>query len=191
MVRLPAVIFFLFVCIVSCKQDEEVCENNREVYREGHLVDISPLKRYPEFLDTLAKYPNLQVHEIMEDEYGIRMHCNVSKNNLLVFWGYYTLVRGKKFDKSLYESGTKSIADFVTITTPKISGNEAVSVAKNELDFHGTCPFYQLGYYYEPNEKDSMELYLVWRVQTSSGTPTVILDAQTGKVYYKDDGMRY
>jgi hypothetical protein len=54
---------------MTCKKDIKVCGSYTELTDHNNLVDISPLNGAPALLDTLAKYPQLQVYKVINDQY--------------------------------------------------------------------------------------------------------------------------
>lgn len=174
----------------SCTKWSKACLGSTELTGKEHLVDISVLSQAPELLDTLAKYPQLQVARIKNDPYAIGMHCNVFYQDLQVFSDEYILFKQKS--NNHLEALQSYILDQVQVSLiPHLSHDEAISIAKKTMDFSESCIYYRLGLFNlnsgtgETNREDR----LVWKVQGKDGWPYVILDAQDGTVYRSFDGI--
>lgn len=174
----------------SCKKDKPLCTGDIEIKGANHLVDISSLKAAPQLLDTLAKYPELQVISIIDDEYQIGMICNYFYKGLICFGSIYCLYKDKK-DKSLYcQDYTPKVA-IQTNIAKIINYQKALEIAKREQIFYDRCLTYQLGYSYQDTSiiETPNSYKLVWKVEMLGGGSYVILDANSGYVYSKFDGM--
>ena len=179
-----------FLLTASCKKDKIICTKYTELTDRNHLVDISALSGAPELLDTLAKYPQLQVFRIINDQYTIGMHCNVFYSGVKSFTDDYRLFKSRN-DKSI--AGWDTIPVNLTLSlTPSIQFEQAISIAKQKLNYDNTCISYRLGIYdtnsgvsYQPKNYT-----LTWKIQGDNEYPYVILDANSGQVYIADDGIR-
>ena len=97
----------------ACKKDDQVCESYTELNDRQHLCDLSALNQYPQFLDTLAKYPQLRVNSIVNDEYMLKMNCDVFYGNSMLFdhekmQPLYRLEVGKPGSSYAFELASKS-----------------------------------------------------------------------------------
>ena len=185
-------IFFLFTILIflsTCKKDMKVCSTFTELTGRNHLVDISIIKDTPEIYDTLAKY-QLQVRLI------------VNRDNLFGFKSYVFYKGLRVFNEDYYLYKNKSGNSFVIIgrptldsinfsLTPTILSKIAIDIAIKNIDFSKTCISYRLGILNINGgiSNASINRKLVWKIQGDGGWPYVILDANTGQVYSKDDGI--
>jgi len=174
----------------ACKKDVKICNSYTQLTDTKNLVDLAPINNIPEFLDTLHKYPNLQVAKINVDQYSTVMFCNVFYKGLKVFTDGYTLIKDR-YGITTYDT----IVDTINVSlTPTIDFKAAISIARKNMNYDKTCISYRLGLYnldagqsfvYTKNYK------LVWLVQGENGYPYVYLDANNGNVYSKFDGIDY
>ena len=187
-----SIVSILFLCLLaSCKKDTQLRETYRELNDTAHFVDLSLLKDVPQFLDTLKKYPQLQLAEVMEDEYQIGMYCNVFYKGLKIFDDHYDISKGKR-DGSIFCIDT--IIDTLNIDLkPRLTYKQAINTAKNALEFSDNFLYYRLGIYVEGRNplNNLFQARLAWKVQKEGGMPFVIVDALNGSVITKDDGIRY
>ncbi len=188
------IIFFTligFFLIAGCKKDHTICDTFTELTDHNHLIDISALSAAPELLDTLAKYPGLQVYKIINDQYTIGMHCNVFYQGIKIFTDNYSLYKRKNGNSI---EGWDTIPMNINISfTPLIKIEQAIDIARRTLDYGSTCISYRLGIS-DLNAGTSFQpknYKLMWRIQGENGLPWVELDANSGQVYRKDDGVRY
>ena len=158
----------------------------------GNLVDLSPVKDIKEIMDTLAKYPELQVYsadfEWVHDpgKYHAGVACNIYYKGILIVDQTYQL--------SVTNYPTISASDTLPIKVnelsiiPNIKREKGESIAFNAIKFSG-CAITTLGI--KNYSADKTPFYkLVWCVQgAENGYPVVILDAQTGEVYSTFDGF--
>lgn len=187
------ILFFSFVSILvaSCTKDKLFCDGYTELTDRNHLVDIQPIYEVPEFKDTLTKYPQLQVFRVIDNKYMIGMHCNIFYKDLKVFSDQYSLFKSKN-DGSV-DQMNGSITDTIPLDlTPTLSASEAIKTAKQKMNFHNLCISYRLGITDINSGRGNVpsDYKLVWKVQGKGGNPYVILDANSGEVYQKDDGVR-
>jgi len=178
--------------IAGCEKDLSLCGSYIELTDHNHLVEISPLKGVPEFLDTLEKYPQLQVYEVIADQYVYGMRCNVFYKGIKVFSDNYQIYKSRR-DNSF--SGDSAIVDTMDISlVPSIQFDKAISIAKQDMNFDNTCISYRLGIYdLNAGTSNKAKNYkLIWKIQGNRGIgyPYVLLDANSGQVYRKDDGVR-
>ena len=176
--------------ITACKKDHEVCTSYTELNDRQHLCDLTPLNKVPKFLDTLTKYPQLRVSSIVDDEYMIKMDCDKFSGNLIIFFDTYELVISKS-DNYFYSGGDIKVPQNID-NIPLISSEDAIVKAKSEIRFP-SCVNYRLGLFPKYNEiADITTDTLAWKITDSKGnTPFVIIDAKTGLLLMKDDGIRY
>ncbi len=183
-------VLVLFLVINACKRDLEVCSNVNETNERKHISDLTPLNKVPKFLDTLAKYPQLRVSFIVDDEYMIKMDCDKFAGNLIIFFDTYELVISKR-DNYFYSGGDIKVPQNID-NIPLISSEDAIVKAKSEIRFP-SCVNYRLGLFPKYNEITDITTYtLAWKITDSKGSaPFVIIDAKSGVVLMKDDGLRF
>ncbi len=193
--KITPAIFLLttLIYLAGCHNISKSCKHPSELKNSGHLANIRDLKAAPELLDTLSKYSQLQVFKIINDEYTIGMHCHVFYKGYKIFLEDYRLFK-RKVDNSINSMDNIPTAIDVS-TNPTIDYKGAIEIAKKTLDFGQTCIGYSLGFY-NINSGISFQpksYKLVWMVQNEdpNGYPRVLLDAHTGVVYIKDNGVRY
>ncbi|HSI90802.1 MAG TPA: hypothetical protein VK927_06760 [Adhaeribacter sp.] len=189
--KIICISLFCALLTTSCKKDVEVCNKYTELTDRNHLVDISALNAAPEILDSLAKYPQLQVYKIINDQHTIGVHCHVFYQGLKVFTDNYRLFKSKN-DNHVYNL-EDIIPTAINISlAPSIQFEEAIGLARQNVNFTDQCISYRLGIY-DINAATSFQptdYRLTWRIQGENKFPVVVLDAHTGQVYYKDDGFR-
>lgn len=187
-----SMVVMLFLCLLaSCKKDTQIRETYLELNDTAHLVNLSLLKDVPQFLDTLKKYPQLQLAEVMEDEYMTAMYCNVFYKGLKIFDEQYDMFKAKR-NGGIF--GIDTIIDTLNIDLmPRLTYRQAVNTAKNALEFSDNFLYYRLGIYVEGRNplNNLFQARLAWKVQNEGGIPFVIVDALNGSVITKDDGIRY
>lgn len=81
----------ILTVMTSCQKDVKVCTGYTELTDQNHLVDINNLNGAQELIDTLTKYPQLQVYRIINNQYSWGMHCYVFYKGLKIFTENYTL----------------------------------------------------------------------------------------------------
>ncbi len=183
----------ILLILFSCKKDAKICDSYTELIETNHLVDISPINEAPELIDTLNKYPQLQVYKVINDQYITGMHCRVFYKGLIVFTDYYTLFKNKT-TWDIY-SGDSTIVDSINLyLSPDKTYIEAIDIARKVENFDKGCISYRLGIYdINRNSSNQQKSYkLVWKIEGSdSGArfPYVYLDATTGHVYDHFDGV--
>lgn len=188
MYKISILLFFAFITFSSCKKTESNCNGNVEIKGSNHLVDVSVLKTVPQMLDSLAKYPNLQAASITDDEYMTSVTCNYFYNGLKVFGASYQLTKSKKFGYFDCYNYTPKVS-IPTNLVKNIDYKRALEIARKEIDLEPGCLTYQLGYsYQDTSEIATPRSYkLVWNIE--GGSAYVVLDATTGFVYSKFDGI--
>ncbi len=187
-----SMVVMLFLCLLaSCKKDTQIRETYLELNDTAHLVNLSLLKDVPQFLDTLKKYPQLQLAEVMEDEYMTAMYCNFFYKGLKIFDEQYDMFKAKR-NGIIF--GIDKIIDTINIDLkPRLTYKDAVNTAKNALEFSDNFLYYRLGIYVEGRNplNNLFQARLAWKIQNEGGMPFVIVDALNGSVITKDDGIRY
>lgn len=175
--------------IVACKRDSKICDTTQELTDKQHLVDLTPLDKVPQFLEELTKYPQLRVNSIVDDEYMTQMNCDVFHGNLLFFFANYDLSKSKK-DGYVFKSGEILVPQNLDIN-PVFTSAEAISKAKSELEFK-SCLNYRLGILpvYDENN-NTTNFKLAWKISDEYKSQFVIVDAKSGDVLMKDDGVRF
>lgn len=179
----------LLLTFTSCKKDTEQCESVTELTNQNHLVDLTLINQVNELNDTLTKYPQLQVSRVINDPYLIGMHCNVFYKGLIVFTDQYSLFKSKSTNEIF--SLKDYIVDTVDFTlTPTLDKENAITIAKQTVNFNNSCTSYRLGIY-DLNASISLankNYKLVWKVQGDNGA-YVVIDAQNGEIYASFDGV--
>jgi len=142
--------YLLFIPVVifafSCKKDVPICAEPTEIKNNtNHLVDLNLLGSTQFFNDTLKKYSYLQVKEIINNNELTSVFCNVYANNLLVFDGDYAFYYLKKANYTYSNIQLNELNIVPNLATPKISGLQAVDIAKRNQDFTNYCINYRLG----------------------------------------------
>ena len=175
--------------IVACKRDSKICDTTQELNDKQHLVDLTPLDKVPQFLEELTKHPQLRVNSIVDDEYMTQMNCDVFHGNLLIFFANYDLSKSKK-DGYVFKSGEILVPQNLDIN-PEFTSAEAISKAKSELEFK-SCLNYRLGILpvYDENN-NTTNFKLAWKISDEYKSQFVIVDAKSGDVLMKDDGVRF
>jgi hypothetical protein len=174
----------------SCKKDVKVCNIYTELLDHDNLVDITILKSTPEIYDTIVKY-KLQVREIVNDNILFGFKSNLIYKDLMVFNEDYYLYKNK-FANSFVIIGQPTIDSIKFSLKPNLACKDAIHIAEKNISFNNTCIFYRLGIL-NINAgvlNSQINCKLVWKIQGENGWPYVILDANTGQVYLKDDGIR-
>ena len=174
----------------SCKKDVKVCNIYTELLDRDNLVDITILKSTPEIYDTIVKY-KLQVREIVNDNILFGFKSNLIYKDLMVFNEDYYLYKNKSAN-SFVIIGQPTIDSIKFSLKPTLAGKDAIHIAEKNISFSNTCIFYRLGIL-NINAgvlNSQINRKLVWKIQGENGWPYVILDANTGQVYLKDDGIR-
>lgn len=182
----------VFASSLGCRKDPKICNNYTQISGQANLVDVSILKGgAQEFLDTLAKYPQLQAYRIYIDSNGYTMQCHIFYKGLIIFTAYYMLDKSTRFN---FISASDSVITTIPgiNLTPSITSDAAIAAARQNENFNNTCISYQLGIYdincFSANKPKNYRL--VWQIEgTDSGYPIVVIDANNSQVYYKDDGI--
>jgi hypothetical protein len=191
--RILLSMFYLatLISVLGCHTISKSSKHYTEIKDYKHLVDISELTNSPGFSDTLSKYPQLQVFKVINDEYTMGMHCHVFYKGYKIFFEDYRLFK-RKVDNSM--NGMDVVTTEINVSTaPALGYKGAIDIAKKTLNFENACIGYRLGFY-DINSGTSFqpkEFKLVWMIEGENGHPFVLLDANTGNVYMKDDGVRY
>ncbi|MBI4944873.1 MAG: hypothetical protein HY840_00570 [Bacteroidetes bacterium] len=184
---LTVAIVTLSFFVTTCSKD--VCDNYTELTDHNHLVDLSPLNGAHELLDTLTKYPQLQVYRVLNNQYCYGMQCNVFYKGFKVFTDYYALYKSKS-DNNIY-TADPAIVDTINISlTASIQFDKAISIARQNMNYSNTCISYRLGIYNlnAGTSNQTKNYKLIWKIQGENGYPVVDLDANSGQVYYAFDG---
>ena len=168
----------------------KICETYTGLTGRDHLVDISSLKNTPEIYDTLSKY-QLQVRKVVNDNYLFGFKSYVFYKGLMAFNEDYYLYKNKS-GNSFVIIGRPTLDSINFSLSPAIEFKSAIDIAQNNLDFSKTCISYRLGILNINGgiSNAPIDRKLVWKIQGDNGWPYVILDANTGQVYSKDDGIR-
>lgn len=183
-------LFMSLLFLAACKKDAIICKTYTELTSHDNLVDISALKNSPEIYDTLVKY-QLQVTEIVNDNFLFGFKSRVFYKDLMVFNENYFLYKNQS-GAGVFSIGRPTIDSINFSLTPTLSFKAAIGIAVKNMDFSKTCISYRLGILnINAGISNAPKNYkLVWKIEGDSGWPLVMLDANTGQVYRKDDGIR-
>ena len=183
--------FLMLGILAGCKKD---AGKHCPIIDDGvtQWVDLSPVKNIKEIMDTLAKYPELQVYRAQltwgvydPTNYFASVSCNIYYKGVLIFNKSYGIDAINVLPTYYSEPLPLKINELSVI--PAINREKAHSIALKASSFP-SCPASTLGIM--NFSADSTPLYkLVWRVRGPEyGYPIVFLDAQTGEVYSVFDG---
>lgn len=184
--------FLISLLVVACKkpaQEIVKCTTQTEISNTNHLINYDFTNDAPGFIDTLNKYPQLQIHRIINDQYALTVHCNVFYEGIQILNEGYRLIKNKSTDQNTFLDTITTFIDIDLIPTK--SAKESIKIAESVLDYKGSCISYQLGVFdINKGINNQVKDYkLVWKVSKDKNNyPIVILDAHTGKTYFKDDG---
>lgn len=183
-------LFTLVFLLCACGDKQKSCVDYTELTSTEHVVDISVLNQIPNFYDTLAKYPQLQVYRVIDDQYLLGMHCNVFYQNLLIFSDQYSFFHSKT-DTSNFTLENDLLDSVSFELTPSLNYMQAIGIAQEHIDFQDECISYRLGILNTNTNKDELpkNYKLAWRVQSENGAKYVTLDANSGVVYQQFDGI--
>lgn len=170
------------------------CGCQKAVSHPSNIANIDALKNAPKLQDTLDKYDQLEVFRVIDDQYLIGIHCHIYYQGLQVFGHDYSLFQGKAND-DVTIGGDSTIVKTIPISlSPSISCQKAARIARKNMKFNKICLLKQLGIL-DLNSGKGMtatEYKLVWRVAVKRGeAPYVFLDANSGEIYRKFDGIFY
>ena len=167
----------------SCKKEQNRCTGMSEA-SSNNLSDISLLTAHTAFADTLAKYPELKVFRIVNDEHVLGMHCNVYYQGLQVISDGYNLFQSKTTNEIF--SIQDYIVDQINISlTPSVPLLTATEIAREQQGIKNKCAHYQLAIYdiNATQGNQPREYRLVWVITDQKTDSTVIVDAHTQEVY--------
>lgn len=178
--------FFLFT---ACKKDINSCKNYKEISGQEQLIDLNTVNA-PELIDTLKKYPNLQLYRFETSNSGWVARCNVFYKDFPVFSDTY-LLNKSSYTGMLYASDTLRIKTLTISLDPAISSNDAIKIAKRYSNFDHSCISYRLGIYNVNYSSAAPKNYkLVWKIESADKYPYVIVDANTNQFITSDSGIR-
>lgn len=193
MKKILGLLFISSFLIFGCKkQNTQVlkCDVQTEINKTSHLIQYDFTAEAANFIDTFAKYPQLQIFRLINDPYVLGVHCHVYYEEIQILNEGYRLFKSKNTGETL-------IMDTITLDinialTPTLPSKEAIRIAESVLDYQSTCISYQLGIY-DINGGQGMHVKdykLVWKITpTGDSSRRVILDAHTGKTYSKQTGI--
>lgn len=179
------------ILLTQCKKDIKVCSSYTALTGKEYRADLSAIQDIPPFLDTLAKYPQLHVYQVINDPYMYGMHCHVFYKGLQVLNHNYALFKSKS-ESFIY--GIDTVVDTIGISVHyTITFEEAIRIAKQQMNFENTCISYQLGIYDlgDSHSPSGNRFALVWKIARELGSGHIIVDANSGQVYHKEDGIRF
>jgi len=185
------ILFLLIIVILqaSCKKDIKICASSTELTDTKNIVDPSSIGSQL-LMDSLAAHTELQVYQTHNDQYGWVAKCNIFYKGLKFFQNtfYY---HGNINTIVSYDTLDFSMINFALV--PLLKFDAAIHIARQEMNFEKTCISYRLGIYASikniGNTMKSQNYKLVWKIQGDSGYPYVYVDANTGQVYEKFDGI--
>lgn len=185
----------LFACVTAsglllsgCNKDRQ-CTTKTELKNSGHRVSINSLQtKAPELIDSLNKYPMLQVYKVSEGNGMIRVDCHVYYKDVRMFFSTYGLL---KTSNGAVNVMGNNVTDFnINISfTPAISGLDAIARAQNITFFGPDCITYALGVLdmSSINGSPGHDYKLTWQVTTEHEGAFVFIDAQTGDMLSKSE----
>jgi hypothetical protein len=164
----------------------------------AHLISADKIVLMEEFMSkNKESLAGLQAYNFQTDQLGnIHIRFNFYVNDVKAAQTIYHF-SSDGFLKSVTDRQSASMYANIS-TVPKISESQAVLIASSsaafvlklgnssneKLIFTASKEFFRLN--------GGKDLVLAWRVaRTGHEYPYVIVDAQTGKVLYSDDGIRY
>jgi hypothetical protein len=185
----------ILITIAGCKKEGGKYCPVLTSSNTDHLVDLSPVRDIPQIMDTLTKYPQLQVYRINAGKgfdpgsYWANVSCNVYYKGLPIFRSGYYMYYSTFVTEYNNTNGKIPLKIDISIE-PVVTRNEAIQRAEEYQDFEH-CPFTQLGI--TNLGTDSLPDYkLSWRIMgAESGYPIMEIDAQNKNILYSDDGLRY
>ena len=176
----------------ACNKSDKPCNTSTEITNNGHLVDISMLQTAaPQFLDSLNKYPMLQVAQIRTGDGNVRMDCNVYHQGVRMFFTTYGLLKSPNSSQVSVVGNNVTDFNLNIALQPSITGLQAVDITKNEIAFGVNCIDYTLGVI-DLNSilgQSGVDYKLVWHVGSITGGMFAYIDAQTGAVLYSFNGF--
>ena len=193
MKKIIAMLFLTSLVVAACKKEASEmvkCETQTEYNNTNHLISFDFSSDAPDFIDTLNKYPQLQIHRIAIEQNTIAVHCNVFYQGIQILNEGYRLIKNKATGENMVHD---SITTYINIDlVPTKSAKESIKIAESVMDYGGSCISYQLGILdINKGINNQVKDYkLVWKVTKSQNAyPHVILDAHTGKTYRKYSGI--
>ena len=193
--RFKAAIVFLVLTLIACqKEGGKYCPLLTST-NTGPLVDLAPVRDIPQIMDTLKKYPQLQVFRLNAGKgydpgsFWANVSCRVYYSGLQIFRTEYY------FRYSTFPSEYNGTEGHIPLQLdlslePGFSRDEAIRIAKENQTFEH-CPFTQLGLT-NVGSPSQPSYKLSWRITgAESGYPIVEIDAQNKNILYSDDGIRY
>lgn len=156
----------------GCKKDVHACKEYTELIGREPAANAA---NAPELLDTLAKYPQLQLYRFYSDNYSWNATCHVYYGDLPIFSDYYFLskstVTGKLSSQDSVFTGPLTIS-----LEPAVSAKDAIKEAKKLQNFDHTCISYRLGLF-NLAYGGGRNYRLVWRIEGKDGNPFVTVNA--------------
>lgn len=178
------------LAFIACKKKDKSCAVTSVNENSNHKVSLESLATYPSLLDTLAKYPQLQVYKVINDEYQVGVHCNVYHQGLPVLSDHYNAFQSKSTNEihSIHTELGQEINIALQATITKEAAN---TIAKNTIEFNDNCLKSRLGIFNINSSKGDLpkDYRLVYKIQNENETQYVIVDAHTGVVYRQNDGI--
>lgn len=173
----------------ACKKDVAACTTYTELTSRANLADPKATNSQA-LLDTLTKHPEYQVTLVNVEKYGWVVNGNIFFKDLLLFNYKFSFLGDA--NNNITNNGAVNIGTFNFSLTPNLSYTDAIKLARGQENFNNTCISYRLGIYdlnaaqHQPHPVNNK---LVWLVQGNNGSPYVYLDANSGQVYEKFDGI--
>ncbi len=185
------IIYILTIVILqaACKKEAKICGSTTELTDTKNTVDPGAIGSKL-LMDSLATHPELQVYQTHSDQYGWVAKCNIFYKGLKFFQNVF-YYHGTGNTIVSYDTLDFSKVNFSLVPTLKFE--DAVYIAKQEMNFSKTCISYRLGFYASTknigNTMKRQTYKLVWKIQGNNGYPYVYVDANTGQVLEKFDGL--
>lgn len=174
--------------LFSCKKEQNRCDGLEEA-PVNTLTDISLLTANTAFADTLAKYPQLKVFRIIDDEHTLGMHCNVYYEGLPVISDGFNLFQSKSTNEitSLHDYIVDEVNVSLTPTVPLLT---VTDIAREQVGIKNRCAYFQLAIFNSNAGKGNLprDYRLVWNITDQKSDANVIVDAHTQAIYRSFDG---
>ena len=189
-------VIFMMIVVACNKKSGKYCPVMTLERTKPHLADLSQVSHIPQIMDTLNKYPQLQVYDVyLLQDYGpgsfsARASCNIYFQDLLIFDKTCSLFWNNYGSVSPLTKPNLIPTEVNTSISPDLSAEEANTIAEKATYF-SNCQLTQLGL--KNLGTDSIPDYrLTWRVKgAGSRYPVVDIDAHSGTVYRVNAGINY
>lgn len=168
----------------TCKRNAFFCTHPTEIKGQDHLVEISPLKAEPAMLELLKKNPQLQVAQIIDNEYALVAYCNIFYKGYIVFTSRFSMSRGRLYYHDLQMPDAPVAAGLNMDSKRTITVEAAIKMARKVRNFGKDCILYQEGFY-DVNAFDTSKPHdyrFVYKITGKETHVTVVVDANSSEV---------